>query len=139
MRTTSHARPDFSSPRITHAEGSNCQARRPWACDVGNAWWLLCHASPKVKNDSQNRLRDSSFVWNACRPKKWHSELIEYVTWCSTSSRTAPPHSRPVSPVVIVPPMAMPSRKADASPPTAKSTNERSTQRTTGSASRSGA
>ena len=91
-------------------EGSNCQARRPWACDVGNAWWLLCHASPKVKNDSQKRLRDSSFVWNACRPKKWHSELIEYVTWCRTSSRTAPPHSRPVSPVVIVPPMAMPSR-----------------------------
>ncbi len=49
----------------------------PCSAEVGNAWWLLCQASPKVKNESQNRLRDSSFVPKRRLPKKWQSELIE--------------------------------------------------------------
>ena len=76
MRTTSHARPVFSSAQITQAEGSNCQRREPWRAEVGNAWWLLCHASPNVKNDSHARLRDSSPVVEAGAPKKWQSELM---------------------------------------------------------------
>ena len=78
----------------------------PCSAEVGNAWWLLCQASPKEKNESQNRLRDSSFVSKRRRPKKWHSELIEYVAWCRTSTRTAPPHSIPVKPSRSVPPNA---------------------------------
>ena len=77
IRTTSHARPAFSSPRITPAEMSISQRRRPCAAEVGNAWWLLCHASPNESGASHARLRDSSSVANARRPKKWHSELIE--------------------------------------------------------------
>ena len=76
MRTTSQARPVLSSTQITHAEGSNCQRRSPCPAEVGNAWWLLCQASPNVKGASHARLRDSSPVSNACRPKKWHSELM---------------------------------------------------------------
>ena len=84
--------PSFSSAPITQADGSNSQRRSPCAAEVGNAWWLLCHASPKVRNESQNRLRDSSLVANRRRPKKWHSELIEYVAWCSDehAHRAAP-------------------------------------------------
>ena len=37
IRTTSHARPVFSSAQMTHAEGSNCQRFRPWRADVGKA------------------------------------------------------------------------------------------------------
>ena len=33
---------------------------------------------------------------------------MEYVTWCRTSIRTAPPHSRPVSAVSIEPPISQP-------------------------------
>ena len=79
MRTTSHARPTFSRPRMTRLEESNSHQRIPWAAEVGNAWWLLCHASPKDSTDSHARLRDSSSVSKRRRPKKWHSELIEKV------------------------------------------------------------
>src|SRR3954452_16015389 len=114
--TTSQARPVFSRPQITHEDGSNCQGLRPWRADVGNAWWLLCHASPNVKNDSHNRLRDSSPVANCRRPKKWQSELMLYVEWCRTSIRTAPPHSRPVSASVSVPPISQPRRNGTIRP-----------------------
>ncbi len=30
------------------------------------------------------------------RPKKWHTELIENVAWCTKKIRAAPPHSRPL-------------------------------------------
>ena len=46
IRTTSHARPTLSSPRMTEADGSISYQRMPWAAEVGKAWWLLCHASP---------------------------------------------------------------------------------------------
>ena len=77
MRTTSQARPSFSSPVMTQAEGSTWKRPRPWTAEVGKAWWLLCQASPKEKGASQARLRDSSSVSNLRRPKKWQSELIE--------------------------------------------------------------
>ena len=66
---------------MTQAEGSISQRRRPCSADVGNAWWLLCQASPNVSGASHRRLRDSSFVAKRRRPKKWHRELIEYVAW----------------------------------------------------------
>ena len=106
MRTTSQTSPTFSIAVMTHAEGSISQRPMPCAADVGNAWWLLCHASPIVSGASHIRLRDSSFVANLRRPKKWQSELIEYVEWCRTRTRTAPPHSRPVKPSRSVPPNA---------------------------------
>src|SRR5687767_2157850 len=55
-RTTSHARPRRSSPRITQADRSISHQRSPCAADVGNAWWLLCHASPSENGASQARL-----------------------------------------------------------------------------------
>ena len=58
------------------APRSNCQRPRPWRAEVGKAWWLLCHASPKASGASQARLRDSSPVANGRRPKKWQSELM---------------------------------------------------------------
>ena len=112
---------------------------RPWRAEVGNAWWLLCHDSPNDSGASHSRLRDSSPVSKRLRPKKWHSELIEYVTWCSRKTRTSPPHSIPVSPVMIEPPIATPSTNGIASPITTHSTNVRSMKLIVGSASRSGA
>jgi hypothetical protein len=41
-RTTSHASPQASKPRMTSADGSSCQRSRPWHAEVGKAWWLLC-------------------------------------------------------------------------------------------------
>ena len=112
---------------MTMLEVSISYQRIPCAADVGKAWWLLCHASPKESSDSHARLRDSSPVSKRRRPKKWHSELIEKVTWCRTSNRTAPPHSRPVSAAVKVPPMSHPSPNAAPSPPIAHTRNVRST------------
>ena len=37
IRTTSQARPAFSSPQMTHADGSSSQRRMPCSADVGNA------------------------------------------------------------------------------------------------------
>src|SRR3954452_2787063 len=132
-RTTSQASPVLSSAQMTQADGSQVQRPSPWRADVGNAWWLLWYASPKVKNASQCRLRDSSPVLKRCLPKKWQSELMLYVEWCRTSMRTAPPHSRPVSAAVIVPPIAQPSRNGATSPATTQRTNVRLTKETTGS------
>jgi hypothetical protein len=50
---------------------SSSRRRSPWNADVGNAWWLLCHDSPKVASDSQATLADRSLVANRRRPKKW--------------------------------------------------------------------
>jgi hypothetical protein len=124
---------------MTHLEGSTSQRPRPCAAEVGNAWWLLWNASPIESGVSHSRLRDSSFVANFLRPKKWHSELIEYVTWWSTRTRTAPPHSMPVRPSRSVPPNAQPRKNGAARPPATQRTNLRSTALTTGSAIRSGA
>ena len=62
---------------MTIAEVSICQRRMPCSAEVGKAWWLLCHDSPNDGIASHSRFRDSSFVSNWRRPKKWHSELIE--------------------------------------------------------------
>ena len=118
---------------------STSRRPRPWAADVGNAWWLLCQASPNVISDSQARLRDSSSVWNRLRPKKWQSELIENVAWCRTSRRTAPPQSTPVRALVRLPPISQPRRNGAMKPASAQPMNVRSTNATTGSLSRSGA
>src|SRR5262249_39800614 len=77
MRTTSQARPSFSSAQITPAVGSSCLAFIPWTAEVGKAWWLLCQASPKVGSASHARLRDSSVVSKSRLPNMWQSELIE--------------------------------------------------------------
>src|SRR5579872_84966 len=69
-RTTSQASPSRSSVRITTADGSSSKRPRPCSADVGNAWWLLCHASPSDSGASHARLRDSSSVVNRRLPKK---------------------------------------------------------------------
>ena len=61
---------------MTSADGSNCQRPSPWRAEVGNAWWLLCHDSPKDSGASQNTLRDSSAVAKRRRPKTWQIELM---------------------------------------------------------------
>src|SRR3712207_7427561 len=66
MRTTFHARPSFSMPRMTSAERSTSYQRRPWAAERGNAWWLWCHASPSEGTASQ----------------------ATFVEWSSTSKRS---------------------------------------------------
>ena len=122
---------------MTPAEGSSCQRRRPWRYDVGNAWWLLCHASPQVGIASQARLRDSSWVSKRWRPKKRQSELMLNVNWWHRNTRTAPPQSIAVSPPATVPVSATPSPNGTAIPAATHSRKVRSTARTTRSPSRS--
>ena len=129
----------FSSAQITPAEMSSSHGFIPCRNEVGNAWWLLCHDSPNDSGESHSRLRDSSPVSKRRRPKKWHSELIEYVTWWSRNTRTRPPHSIAVSPVMTEPPISTPSGNGIASPSVTHQTKVRSTKLTVGSAIRSGA
>jgi hypothetical protein len=42
----------------------------------GNAWWLLCQASPNASGASHARLRDRSRVAKGRRPKVWQGELM---------------------------------------------------------------
>ena len=62
---------------MTSPERSNCQRVSPWRAEVGKAWWLLCHDSPKVNGASHQTLRDSSGVSKPRRPVKWQIELME--------------------------------------------------------------
>ena len=95
MRTTFQARPTRSSAPITQAEGSISRRRRPCTAERGKAWWLWCQDSPKEISESH-----ATFVlWSSSgkrrRPKKWHTELMDQVTWWSRNARTRPPHTRP--------------------------------------------
>ena len=45
---------------MTQPPGSPSQRRSPWNAEEGNAWWLLCHDSQKVSQESHQTLRDSS-------------------------------------------------------------------------------
>src|SRR3954470_7608926 len=120
-------------------ERSICHHFRPWTEDVGKAWWLLCQDSPNDGSASHARLRDSSLVSKSRRPKTWHSELIEYVTWCSTPTRISPPQSSDVRPVTSGPPSRKPIPNGTMKPATTQKTNVLLTHATTGSLSRSGA
>ena len=82
MRTTLRARPSFSRPLITSAEGSSAcsQRRSPWAAERGNAWWLWCQDSPNESSDSQATLVDWSSVSNRRVPRKWQTELTLHVS-----------------------------------------------------------
>ena len=95
IRTTFQARPTFSMPPMIHADGSISYQRRPWAAERGNAWWLWCHASPSDGSASHATLVEWSSMSKRRRPKKWHTELIDHVTWCRRKMRTRPPQMRP--------------------------------------------
>src|SRR5437764_13830027 len=82
------------------ADGSSCQRLSPWRYEDGNAWWLLCQASPQVGIASQATLRDSSAVAYSWRPKKWQIELMLNVAWWTKKIRAAPPQSSQVSPTM---------------------------------------
>ena len=86
-----------ASPGSPQADGSISHQRRPCAAERGKAWWLWCHASPKESSASQKTLVEWSSTSKRRVPKKWQTELIDHVTWCSRKMRTRPPHSRPVS------------------------------------------
>ena len=49
---------DVDVPVMSQALGSSCRRPRPCRAEVGNAWWLLCQASPKAIGASQARLRE---------------------------------------------------------------------------------
>ena len=81
--------------RITQAVGSTSHQRRPCIAERGNAWWLWCQDSPNESGASQKTLVEWSSTSKRREPKKWQTELIDQVTWCSRKIRTAPPHSAP--------------------------------------------
>ena len=82
-RTRSTPARDSRRPPMSAAEGSISYHFRPWRAERGNAWWLWCQASPSDGRASQNTFVDSSSTSNRRRPKKWQTELIDQVTWCS--------------------------------------------------------
>ena len=59
-RRTFQARPSFSSVRIVIHAMSSWRRSRPCRAEAGNAWWLLCHPSPKVSAATTQLLRLSS-------------------------------------------------------------------------------
>ena len=99
--------------RTAQAVGSISQHRRPWTAERGNAWWLWCQDSPNESSESQKTLVEWSSTAKRRVPKKWQTELIDHVTWCSRKMRTAPPHSAPVRPSSSVPPMSQPSAERE--------------------------
>ena len=77
---------------------SSCQRPMPWTAEVGKAWWLLCQASPKVSSASHARLRDSSAGLVAAPAEDVAQRVDAVGDVVQDEHRTAPPHSRPVSP-----------------------------------------
>ena len=57
------------------------------AAERGKAWWLWCQDSPIESTDSQNTLVEWSSTAKRRVPKKWQTELIDHVTWCSRKIR----------------------------------------------------
>ena len=66
----------------------------------------ISHAFPRESSASQKTLVDLSSVSNRRWPKKWQTELIDQVMWCTKNTRTRPPQNRASSAAVSVPPMA---------------------------------
>src|SRR6185312_12650266 len=131
-RTTFQTIPSFSSAPIARPLGSarRSSGRSPWNADVGKAWWLWCHDSPSDGSASQKTLRDSSSVSKRRRPKKWQTELIDHVMWCSRKIRTKPPHTSPSRPPTSEKPLSTnPSAKGTSSVAPTQKRNVRLTQR----------
>ncbi len=60
IRTTFHAQPTRTIPRMIQPDGSSSNQRIPWLAARGNAWWLWCQASPSDGSASQATFVDRS-------------------------------------------------------------------------------
>ena len=60
---------------------SNCHHSRPWRAENSNAWWLLCHPSPKARAATTPLLRLRSPVAKGWEPQTWAAELTSHVMW----------------------------------------------------------
>jgi len=76
----------------TH-DGSNSYHTRPCRADVGCAWWLLCHPSPKVSSATNQLLRESSRVANLREPHMCVAELTSQVPCRPMTTRRQIPYS----------------------------------------------
>src|SRR5215207_3959532 len=108
ISTTFQARCRRFIALIAYAVGSSSHRFKPCTAERGNAWWLWCQDSPKESSESQKTFVEWSSTAKRRVPKKWQTELIDQVTWCSRKIRTAPPHSAPVRPSATEPPNAHP-------------------------------
>ena len=84
-------------PPISAAERSISHQRRPWR---GRARERVVVVVPGLAERRRARARTRWSTGPRRRsggvPKKWQTELIDQVTWCSRKMRTKPPQSRPV-------------------------------------------
>jgi hypothetical protein len=110
-RTTSHARPHRSRPRITSADGSSCQ--RPSRGGPTSGTRGGCCARTR-----RTRAREPEHVARLVRGREAPAaedvaDRVDAVgDVVQDESRTAPPHSSPVRPASTDPPIATPSPKA---------------------------
>src|SRR4029079_11779303 len=65
--------------------------------DVGNAWWLLCHPSPRLSSATAGLLALWSPLRKGRAPHTWQTELTLHVTCCISAIRPSPPHRKPDS------------------------------------------
>ena len=108
--------PQPAQARITRPETSNSHQRRPWNAERGNAWWLLCQASPMEGVASQNTLPEWSSVAKRRLPKKWQIEFTLNVAWWNRKTRAKPPHRAADNAPPIPPATMYPSPKGIAMP-----------------------
>src|SRR6186997_551434 len=71
---------------------------RPWAADVGCAWWLLCQPSPKLSAATHQLLRESSRVSNRREPHMCVAEFTSHVECSPTVVLRNTPHSTQFQP-----------------------------------------
>jgi hypothetical protein len=116
---------------------SSSHQRRPWRADVGNAWWLLCHPSPKAITPKKRLLRLWSWVSKGRVPQMWQTELMLHVRWCTMQMRTNPPQSTPSRAAVHELVMAPAMTPGTSSPSATQSGNKALIARTRRSARRS--
>src|SRR5579864_8017500 len=74
-------------------EGSNSYQARPCRADVGWAWWLLCHPSPKVMRATHQLLRELSRVAKRRPPHICVAEFTSHVACRPKTSRKKTPQS----------------------------------------------
>src|SRR5438128_10567454 len=97
---TSQTRPSLRNALSSSQVGPNSYQARPWRDEVGWAWWLLCHPSPKVMSATHHRFRESSVVAKRRPPHICVAEFTSQVE-CrpSTTRRKIAQLTRPHPPI----------------------------------------
>ena len=92
------ANPNFSNATINIHVISIYHHFKPCLTELSNAWWLLCHPSPRARTPTKGLFIEISPVLNAYLPQMWDTELTLHCTCHKTTCLMANPQNMALNP-----------------------------------------